>query len=113
MFKEIQIGANNVPMLCLASTNIYYNKVFGVDPIALQASGKLTPADGIDFSIKLAFIMAKQAEFQSDRAAMLRLNEGDFIDWLNGFEADALYDALESVMELYRGDGKVTSKAKK
>ncbi len=113
MFKEIQIGENRVPMLCLASTNIYYNKVFGVDPIALQANNKLTPADGIDFATKLAFIMAKQAEFQSDRAAMLRLNEGDFIDWLDGFEMDELQTALEAAMELYRGDGKVTSKAKK
>lgn len=113
MFANVSIGEKAVPMLCMASTNIYFHKVFGVDPIALQANSKMTPADGIDFATKMAFIMAKQAENQSDRAAMLRLNEGDFIEWLDGFEVNDLQMALEHAMEVYRGDGKVTSKAKK
>ena len=86
MFDTVKIGDKSVPMLCLASTNVYFKKVFGVDPIAIQANSKLTPADGIDFATKMAFVMAKQAENQSDRPAMLRLNEGDFIDWLDQFE---------------------------
>ena len=112
MFNTVTIGEKPVPMLCLASTNIYYNKIFGVDPIALQAS-KITPAEGIDFATKMAFVMAKQAELQSDRAAMLRLNEGDFIDWLDNFEAVDLQMALEDVMNTYRADAKTSSTPKK
>ena len=109
MFATVTIGDKPVNMLCLASTNIYFNKIFGVDPIA----SKLTPADGIDFATKMAFVMAKQAELQSDRAAMLRLNEGDFIDWLDKFEATDLQMALEDALNVYRADAKSSSEPKK
>ena len=112
MFDTVTIGEKQVPMLCLASTNIYFNKIFGVDPLALQ-SKKLTPAEGIDFATKMAFVMAKQAELKSERAAMLRLNEGDFIDWLDGFEAVDVQLALEAAMNVYRADSKETSTPKK
>lgn len=113
MFDTIKIGEKAVPMLCLASTNIYYKKVFGVDPIELQTRDDLPTADGINFAQGLAFIMAKQAETNSNRAEMLKLNEDSFIDWLDGFDGVDLQMALENVMMIYRKDLRTTAKEKK
>lgn len=113
MMGTVKIGEAAVPMLCTASTNIYYKRIFGVDPLALQTGKELPIADGINFAQQLAFIMAQQAAKNSDRAELVKMSEDDYIDWLDQFDAVDLQMALEDVMRIYRKDLDATAKPKK
>ena len=35
MFKVVKIGDKEVPMMAMASTDIYYKRVFGEDPLKI------------------------------------------------------------------------------
>lgn len=113
MFDKVRIGDRDIPMLSMASTNIYYKRVFGEDPIILQADRDMTPGEGVNFAQQLAFIMAKQAQANGDRKQMLALNEESYLEWLDQFDGVDLQNALEDVMRVYRKDLAVSSTEKK
>ena len=113
MYGVVKIGDRDVPMLSMASTNIYYKRVFGEDPIILQADRDMTAGEGVNFAQQLAFIMAKQAEANGERKRMLALNEESYLEWLDQFDGVDLQEALEDVMRVYRKDMQSTSTEKK
>ena len=112
MFKEIKIGERIVPMLCKASTNVYYKQIFGKDPILLQADGNMTAGEQVIFAQQLAFVMAKAAECNGDRSKMTCLSEDDYLEWLDDLEFMDLQAALQDVMSLYAASGKSTTSGK-
>lgn len=113
MYGVVKIGDRDVPMLSMASTNVYYKRVFGEDPILLQADKDMTAGEGVNFAQQMAFIMAKQAEAGSDRKKMLQLNEESYLEWLDQFDGVDLENALEESMGVYRKDMRASSAEKK
>lgn len=121
MYKIINIGEKQVPVLATASTNVYFKHIFGDDPIVIQSSDAYDTSQRISFAHRLAFVIARQAQAQDDvnagkaasiRDAMQGVSEDDYIDWLDGIDFSDLQEALGDVMEVYAG-AKATSKAKK
>lgn len=111
MFNVVKIGSKDIPMLSMASVDVYFKNIFHVDPLKAQTSAS-DPAEAIDFYYRMGFVMAKYAELK-DRKEMLKLNEGDYIDWLDQFDRVELMEALEDVQSTYDGQSLTSSDAKK
>lgn len=112
MYNEVKIGDKVVPMLSMASVDIYYRNIFHEDPIKLQAANGDDAGSMINFYTRMAFVLAKFAELK-DRKKMSELNEDKYIEWLDQFDHADLMDSLESVMKTYNGQQVTTSEAKK
>ena len=104
MFTNVKIGDANVPMLAVASVNLYYKRTFGVDPIILQADKEMSAGENIQFYMQMGYIMAQMAAADGDGAKMLNLNEDTYIEYL---------DAITAISEVYNGQNQPTSKEKK
>ena len=102
MYNEIKIGDKTVPMLAMASTDIYYRNIFHEDAIKLQASNTFDDGDLINFICRMAFVMAKFAELK-DRKEMNKLNEDSYLEWLDGFSREDFMAALVDVRMTYEG----------
>lgn len=111
MFNNIKIGEKVVPMLCMASTDLYYRHIFHRDAIKFQM-GDADEGDLINFVSEMGFVMAKYAELK-DRKEMLKLNEDAFLEWLDGFERADFIQALPEIRMTYEGQQIGTSDAKK
>lgn len=111
MYNVIKIGEKDVPMLSMASVDIYYRNIFHEDAIKLQTK---TQDDGdiINFIMRMGFVMAKFAELK-DRKEMNKLNEDSFLDWLDGFERTDLINSLVDVRMTYEGQSVNHSDSKK
>ena len=112
MFNNVKIGEKTVPMLSMASVDIYYKNIFHEDPIALQTADNLEVGTMINFVSRMGFVMAKFAELK-DRKEMAKLNEEAFIDWMDQFERADLTDALQDIQATYEGQNITGSTAKK
>ena len=113
MYKEVTIGDKTIPMLSMASVDLYYKNVFGEDPIKLQTQ-EMDPGDMVNFTIRMGFIMAEFAK-RKERKEMMKLNEEAFYDWMDEFPREELYD-MEKLMEIqgvYEGNLVSTSESKK
>lgn len=102
MYNIIQIGEHTVPMLSMASIDVYYRNIFGEDPVKLQTSKNLDEGDLINFLERMGFVMAKFAEVKN-RKEMAKLNEDAFLDWLDQFERGDYLDALGDIRLTYEG----------
>ena len=111
MYGEIRIGEKTVPMLALASADIYYKQIFREDPVKIQASGNYDAADAINLFMRMGFVMAKYAELKSS-AEMRKLNEDNFTDWLDQFDRGEFYSAIEDIKRVYEGQKVGTSESK-
>ena len=111
MYNVVKIGDKDVPMLAMASVDIYYRNIFHEDPIKLQTKDP-DEGDLINFVLKMAFVMAKFAELK-DRKEMNKLNEDSFLDWLDGFERADLLNALVDARLTYEGQSITVADAKK
>lgn len=111
MYNEIRIGEKVVPMLSMASTDIYYRNIFHEDAIKLQTSSQ-DEGDIINFVMRMGFVMAKFAELK-DRKEMNKLNEDAFLDWLDQFERTDYLNALVDVRLTYEGQSVTHSDSKK
>lgn len=105
MFANVKIGEKTVPMLAMASSNIYYKRIFGEDPIRLQADRDLTSGEQIEFAMQMGFVLAKAAEAQGDRKKMLALNEESYLEWLDQLESSDYVNpnVLAAVLAVYNG----------
>lgn len=112
MYNVVKVGEKEVPMLAMASVDVYYKNIFHEDPIALQASEGFDAGAMIPFMQRMGFVMAKFAELK-DRKEMLKLNEEAFLDWLDGMERAAYISALADVQATYEGQSLATSASKK
>lgn len=110
MFKVVKIGDKDIPMMAMASTDIYYKRVFGEDPLRI-VTGKNT-GDSTSLLFNMGFILAKQAELR-DRKKMMQLNEDAFIEWLEQFEYSDYLESLDKIAEVYYGNKAVNSQEKK
>lgn len=112
MFNVVKIGEIDVPMLAMASADIYYKRVFGRDAIAAQADSK---SDGelISFYGEMGFVMAQMAAANGDRAKLNALNFDSYIDWLDGFETADYHAAITEIAKIYEGQKKASSTPKK
>ena len=111
MYNIVKIGEKDVPMLSMASVDIYYRNIFHEDPVKLQTNDP-DQGDIVNFFLRMAFVMAKFAELKN-RAEMNKLNEDAFLDWLDQFDRAAYYDALGDIRLTYEGQAVTESVSKK
>lgn len=112
MFDTVKIGDKDVPMLAMASADVYYKHCFGADPLAVQTQDDPPMSDVITLFQQMGFIMAKFAELKS-RKEMLKLNEEAFIDWIEQFDRADLIKALPDIRAVYDGEKVTASEEKK
>lgn len=112
MYNEIKIGGERVPMLAMASVDLYYKQIFHEDAVKLQSGKNFDEGDLINFIMKMGFVMAKFAELK-DRKAMAKLNEDAFLDWLDRFERADYLAALADIRATYEGQSVTDADAKK
>ena len=114
MYGEIKIGNTTVPMLAMASTDIYYKRIFHEDPLKIQMEAYKNEdmAAQVDMTMKLGFVMAKFYQLKT-ASKMRELNEDDYVDWLDQFGREELVDALGDIRSIYEGQQIGTSEAKK
>lgn len=111
MFNIVKIGEKNVPMLSMASVDVYYRSVFHRDALKTQLKAA-DEADSLNFVMEMGFIMAKFAECK-DRKEMLKLNEDAYFEWLDQFERADLINALPDMQKTYEGQLLTDADAKK
>lgn len=112
MYNIVKIGSAEVPMMSMASTDLYYRNIFKEDAIKIQTSKDFDEGDIVNFVMKMGFVMAKFAELK-DRKEMNKLNEDNFLDWLDGFERTDYLNALGDIRMTYEGQSLTASDAKK
>lgn len=112
MYNIVSIGEEKVPMLAMASIDLYYKQIFHEDAIKLQTGKNFEDGDLINFLQRMGFVMAKFAEHK-DRKSMFKLNEENFLDWLDKFERTDYMDALGDIRLTYEGQSLTSSDAKK
>lgn len=111
MYNVVKIGDKDVPMLSMASVDVYYRNIFHDDPLKAQVNA-VDAADSVGFIIRMAFVMAKFAELK-DRKEMLKLNEDSFMEWLDQFERNDLINALPDAQKTYDGQMLASADSKK
>lgn len=111
MFNIIKIGEKNVPMLSMASVDIYYRNIFHEDPLKIQTEEQ-SPSEAVAFYQRMGFVMAKFAELKS-RDGMRELREDDYLEWLDGFGRLELMNALGDIQKTYDGQTITNAEAKK
>lgn len=112
MYNEIKIGAATVPMLAMASVDLYYKQIFHEDAIKLQSGKDFDDGDLINFISRMGFVMAKFAELKN-RKEMSKLNEDAYLDWMDNFDRAEYMNALGDIRATYEGQNIPTSAAKK
>jgi len=111
MFNNVRIGEKTVPMLSMASVDVFYKNIFGEDPLKVQTEAK-SADEAVGFYTRMGFVMAKYAEVK-DRKEMSKLNEDSYIEWLEQFDRVDLMSALDAVQATYDGQSVTYSDAKK
>lgn len=101
MYRVVNIGAKEVPMLALASVDVYYKRLFKEDPLSVMAS-KASEGEKSRIAFGMGFIMAKFAETQ-DRKKMMSLTYEEYLDWLDGFLYGDFIEAVPDILALYYG----------
>ena len=112
MYNVVKIGEKAVPMLSMASVDIYYRNIFHEDAIKLQTEDDANAGDLINFVMRMGFVMAKFAELR-DRKEMNKLNEDSFAEWLDQFDRGEFFNALPDVRATYEGQSVTSSESKK
>ena len=112
MYNTVKIGERMVPMMAMASCDVYYRNIFHEDAIKLQTKKDLDEGDLVNFIMKMGFVMAKFAELK-DRKEMNKLNEENYLDWLDQFDRAEYLSALGDVRLTYEGQAVTVSDSKK
>lgn len=100
----VKIGEANVEMAANAATPYIYKQVFHED--FLREVQKDDPQP--DLLVKMGFIMQKQAAVSSPQELM-KLNEGEFLDWLGQFEPMEPILATKDIADFYFSQTKESS----
>lgn len=97
MYKKVNIDGREVELSANAATPFRFRQVFKKDLFSILGNETKAQEEGVEAVTQLAYIMAKQAE----KADMTKLNEDDFIEWLEGFGPMAFVHAAETVLNVY------------
>jgi len=100
MFTKIEIDGKEVELSANAATPFRFKQVFHKDIFSVFGNEQKAEQEGFETIAQLTYIMAKQAE----KADMNKLNEGDFIAWLEGFEPMAFANSAEDILNAYMGN---------
>lgn len=111
MYNIVKIGNKDVPMLSMASVDIYYRNVFHEDPLVVQTTDS-DPGKVVAFYERMGFIMAEFAE-RKTRERMRELREDDFLDWMDSFDRLDLMNALGDIQKTYDGQSVSNTDEKK
>lgn len=104
MYRVIKIGDKEIPMLGVATVDIYYKQIFREDLLRILSDEESHDNSDRIYAIqKVGFVMAKRAEL-ADREKMMALNENDYIDWLDGFSRGDIIAAAPEILALYMGE---------
>lgn len=112
MYNVVKIGEKEIPMLAMASCDVYYRQIFHEDAIKLQSKKDFDEGDLVNFVQRMGFVMAKFAELK-DRKEMAKLTEEHFLDWLDQFDRVEYLNALADIRLTYEGQQIPASDAKK
>lgn len=97
MFKKVTIDGNELEFAANAATPFRYKQVFKSDLFAVLGNEERAEEEGAEVVMRLAYIMHNQAQ----KVDMNKLNEEDFINWLEGFSAMAFVDSAEDIINAY------------
>lgn len=97
MFKTVMIEGKELELLANAATPFRFKQVFHKDLFAVFTNAEKAEEEGFEAVTELAYIMARQAE----KADMNKLNEDDFMSWLEGFGSMAFAEAAEDILNVY------------
>lgn len=97
MYKTIEIDGKEMEFAANAATPFRYKQIFKSDLFSVLADEKRVEEEGAELIMRLAYIMNKQAE----KADMSKLNEDEFISWLEGFSAMAFINNADEIMTVY------------
>ena len=111
MYSTVKIGEKEVPMLAMASSAVYYKRVFGRDPIQTQVDNE-SNGQRVAFYAEMGFIMAMMAEANGNRDKLRKLNEDMYVEWLDQFSASDYNHAIVDIAQVYEAQQKPTSKGK-
>ena len=111
MYRTVHVGEKEIPMLSMASVDVYYRNVFREDPIAMQAKG-MDDGETIVFIMRMGFVMTKFAELK-DRKELRSLNEDSYLEWLDGLERSEYLAALPEIRAVYEGQNLSSAEVKK
>lgn len=112
MFDKILIGEKEIPMLAMASVDVYYKQIFNEDPLKIQVNADGAPSELLELYSKMGFVMAKFAELKT-RKEMLKLNFDSYIEWLEQFERADYLAVLGDIRMVYEGERRPSSQEKK
>ena len=102
MYRVIKIGEKEVPMLGVASVDIYYKRIFREDPLSIMTSTDAGNGKKTAIAFGMGFVMAKLAETK-DRKQMLQLTENDYLEWLEQFDYGDYVTAAADIIGVYYG----------
>lgn len=105
MYGKVMISDLETGFLANAATPFRYKNLFGIDLLSVLAKGDNS---SVDDYVRLAFIMAKQAE----KADMTTLTDEDFYQWLESYEFSDLVEALPDIIGLYMKNKQTNSDPK-
>lgn len=97
MFKTIKIDDKEMEFTANAATPFRYKQVFKSDLFAVLGNEKRAEEEGAEVVTKLAYIMHNQAK----KADMGKLNEDDFVTWLEGFSSMAFINSADEIINVY------------
>lgn len=97
MFKRLTIDGNEMEFAANAATPFRFKQVFHKDLFSILGNEQKAESEGVEAVTQLAYIMAKQAE----KADMNKLNEDEFMTWLENFSGMAFVSAAEDILNIY------------
>lgn len=99
MFAKLTIGEKEVELSANAATPFRFKQVFKKDIFSVFGNEQKAEQEGFETIAELAYVMARQAE----KADMGKLNEDDFVAWLEGFEPMDFANSAEEILNAYMG----------
>ncbi len=111
MQKDIMIGDEKIPVRSTASTTYRYRQAFGSDLIAEFADVKdnNNNAKSVEIGQRLAYVMAMAGKGTD----MNTINFEGYINWLDGFDAADLLEAIPEVINMWAESKRTLSETQK
>ena len=112
MYKEVKVGDITVPMLANGATPIRYKLLFHKDILV-----EFKSIEGDESKIvtigELAYVMAMQAKAHNGEYDIAKLNEEDYLTWLEQFNPLDIEMASDKIIDVYVGNTATSSEPKK